>query len=584
MRASRIRAVGFLAVTTTILLAGAWSVRADTTGASIPVGTNPQQAQLTPDSSKLYVSNEGNTATCPITPGTESVISTATNAVIGIIPVGVDPGPIRFSPDGSKAYVVNQSPCDPTGSVSVINVLSGAVTATVTVGKLPVTLSVSQDGAKVYVANKGATSNSISVICTGMVPSVCSAANTVIKTILLDNTIGIQPHVVAKSRNGAELWVAEQDCPAVFGCTTGNVAVICTGLLVTSLCNATNTDMVVANITVGPTPGSIHFTHDGSRAYIATRGNAAAAVPAAVADVNAISHSVASTIQIHPADVTLPAPHALRVALDDAKVYVLNRHANDVDVICTGIVPATCAGTDVVVKHIAVGTSPSRTELTANGGRLYVTNEGSNTVTVISTNLDLALETLALGSAPVDLEIDATGTKAFVTNSGSNDVSTINISSDTDYDGYSDSAESGQPLCGNGKNEDKNDDSVVDDGCPGGPLKVGTFSEAQFNIGTSAIDPCGTSSWPSDFVSGGIPNSTNRVTIGDLVSFLAPVRHLDSSPGSPLFNQRWDLTPGPGLFANWISINDMTALIAGPTGFPPMLGAAKAFNGPACPG
>jgi hypothetical protein len=28
---------------------------------------------------------------------------------------------------------------------------------------------------------------------------------------------------------------------------------------------------------------------------------------------------------------------------------------------------------------------------------------------------------------------------------------------------------------------------------------------------------------------------------------------------------------------------DLTALIAGASGFPPMLGGVKAFNGPACP-
>ncbi|HSP54221.1 MAG TPA: YncE family protein, partial [Dehalococcoidia bacterium] len=581
----KLRGTAIFIVAFTLLFLGVWNASADTVGAPITVGTNPQQAQLTPDGSKLYISNEGNVTTCPIPAGTLSVINTSTSS-LSTIAVGVNPGPVRFSPDGSRAFVVNQSDCDSIGTVSVINVSTSAVLATVPVGKLPVTLSVSQDGAKVYVANKGATSNSVSVLCTGFVPAVCSAANTVITTIPLDTNIAIQPHVMAKTPNGAELWVAEQDCPAVIGCATGNVAVICTGFVVTSTCNAGNADTVIANVTVGPTPGSLHFTHDGTRAYVATRGNGSATVPvpAAVADVNATTHAVSATIQIHPADATLPAPHALRVASDDSKVYVANRHANDIDVICTGIVPAACAGTDVVVKHIAVGTSPSRTELTPNGGRLYVTNELSNTATVISTNLDQAMETINVGSGPVDLEINASGTKAFTSNATSNDVSVITISGDTDYDGYPDSLESGQPLCGNGKNDDDFEDTVVDDGCPGGPAKVGTFSEAQFNIGTSSVDPCGLSSWPSDLVWGGTPNSTNKVTITDLTSFLAPARHLDTSPGNPNFNRRWDLVPGRGLFPNWIAINDLTALLSGASGAPPMFGGARAFGGPLCPG
>ncbi len=154
---------------------------------------------------------------------------------------------------------------------------------------------------------------------------------------------------------------------------------------------------------------------------------------------------------------------------------------------------------------------------------------------------------------------------------------------DDDGDGYTDSAEAGTPLCGDGRNEDNLDDSVVDDGCPGGPAQSGTFSEAQFKVGTDGLDPCGQASWPSDFIWGGIPESTNKLNIMDLTSFLAPARRLDTSPGHPNFNQRWDLVPGRGMFANWIVVNDMTALIAGTTGFPPMFGGAKAFNGPLCP-
>ena len=99
---------------------------------------------------------------------------------------------------------------------------------------------------------------------------------------------------------------------------------------------------------------------------------------------------------------------------------------------------------------------------------------------------------------------------------------------------------------------------------------MGAFSEAQFSIGTSDGALCGTTAWPSDFVSGGIPNSTNRITITDLTSFLAPTRRLDSSPGNPRFDKRWDLVPERGIFSNWIAINDLTALIAGASGFPPM--------------
>ena len=56
-----------------------------------------------------------------------------------------------------------------------------------------------------------------------------------------------------------------------------------------------------------------------------------------------------------------------------------------------------------------------------------------------------------------------------------------------------------------------------------------------------------------------------------------------TSPGSTRFDKRWDLVPGKGVFADWIATNDMTALIAGSTGLPPMMSGVKAFNGPVCP-
>jgi FtsP/CotA-like multicopper oxidase with cupredoxin domain len=102
------------------------------------------------------------------------------------------------------------------------------------------------------------------------------------------------------------------------------------------------------------------------------------------------------------------------------------------------------------------------------------------------------------------------------------------------------------------------------------------------------VDPNQTSAtpskaWPSDFVQGGIPNSTNKITIGDLVSFVAPVRYFGTNVGTNPGDVRWDLQPGPGVLPTDININDLAAMIAGSTGYPPMLGGAMAFGGPDCP-
>ncbi len=155
---------------------------------------------------------------------------------------------------------------------------------------------------------------------------------------------------------------------------------------------------------------------------------------------------------------------------------------------------------------------------------------------------------------------------------------------DCDGDGYKGSVESGASLCGNAINDDgvgpMSDDGVINDGCPGGPTQTGSYSEAQFNLGLNDQDPCGTNGWAGDLFIGGVPDSTNRVTLQDLTSFLGGPRRFGTSPGQPDFSSRWDLLPGGA--PTWIGLQDFTALIAAAssTGSPPMLGGLRAFGSP----
>lgn len=102
---------------------------------------------------------------------------------------------------------------------------------------------------------------------------------------------------------------------------------------------------------------------------------------------------------------------------------------------------------------------------------------------------------------------------------------------------------------------------------------------AELLIGTDPARACGFGAWPADLYSFG--QSANVLDLQDLASFVAPVRRLGTSPGDPNFNPRWDLVPGSTAGAQ-INVDDMAALIAGPTGHPPMFGGARAF-GRTCP-
>jgi len=84
--------------------------------------------------------------------------------------------------------------------------------------------------------------------------------------------------------------------------------------------------------------------------------------------------------------------------------------------------------------------------------------------------------------------------------------------------------------------------------------------------------------WPADLNTNG--TSFKKVNLVDLASFIGPIRRLGSSPGNPSFDIRWDLVGGG--VPQYINLLDISAMITGQAGFPPMLGGAKAFGGPAC--
>ena len=112
----------------------------------------------------------------------------------------------------------------------------------------------------------------------------------------------------------------------------------------------------------------------------------------------------------------------------------------------------------------------------------------------------------------------------------------------------------------------------------------------EYDTNFTAVDPNQTAAtpslrWPPDFNSVASPlDSFNRLNILDIVSFLAPVKYFGTDLGTNPGDVRWDLTPGKGVFLTDINVQDITAMIAGSSGSPPMLGGAKALFGPVCPG
>jgi hypothetical protein len=112
--------------------------------------------------------------------------------------------------------------------------------------------------------------------------------------------------------------------------------------------------------------------------------------------------------------------------------------------------------------------------------------------------------------------------------------------------------------------------------CDGDGFKGSAENSIFSGAGGRDQDPCGNNGWPADLLSTGA--STNKLDIQDLASFVAPDRHLNTSPGNPLYSVRWDLVPGTTV-GDHINVTDLAALTSGPTGYPAMFAPVPPATG-----
>jgi len=384
--------------------------------ATVVVGTDPQGVAYDSGNGYVYVANTYS--------NNVSVISGTT--VVASVGVGNEPFAVGYDRGNGYVYVANLNcsilPCG-AGNVTVI---SGTTTvASVSVGSVPDGVAYDSGNGDMYVANSD--SNSVSVISgTTVVATVGVGTNpggvaydsgngdmyvansgsnnvSVISGTTVVATVGVGsiPADVAYDRGNGYVYVANTNCSSTY-CGGGSVSVI-------------SVTTVVATVGVGTDPVGVGYDDGNGDVYVTNSLSNSVSVIATILDVGTLGKGVAPPgLSLSTATFGVGSePFAVGYDSGNGDMYVTNSGSNTVSVI---------SGTTVVAT-VSVGSGPDGVAYDGGNGYVYVANSGSDTVSLISGTTVVA--TVGVGSAPEGVAYDDGNGYVYVVNSGPGTVSVI---------------------------------------------------------------------------------------------------------------------------------------------------------------
>jgi YVTN family beta-propeller protein len=156
-------------------------------------------------------------------------------------------------------------------------------------------------------------------------------------------------------------------------------------------------------------------------------------VVSGLTDVTAISaggiHSMAlrtpTPMGVVGSIVVGSTPTGLAVNTSTGRIYVTNETSNSVSVIDSG--------TDTVIATVAVGMVPEGVAVDPVTNSVYVANYSNNNMSVIDGGTNAVLTTVGVGSGPGGIAVDSTTNRVYVANYNSNTVSIISGSTLTGF-------------------------------------------------------------------------------------------------------------------------------------------------------
>jgi YVTN family beta-propeller protein len=222
--------------------------------------------------------------------------------------------------------------------------------------------------------------------------------------------LGSRPIAVTSARAGSMYALnssSNANCP-----NSGSISVINTSALA-----------VTSTVCVGPNPVSFAQI-PGTKVYVANGDNTLSVFDP---DLGAITSTITQSmgLGLNPVFV-IPS-------LDGGYVFVVNKG----DGVNPGSLSIITTSNDQVFTSIPLGVAPTFAYIDSHLLRLYVTNSGSNSVTVfdlatINLNSNPPLNTLAtvnVGSGPIGVTALPDGSRFYTANTMSNDVTVVNATS-----------------------------------------------------------------------------------------------------------------------------------------------------------
>ena len=282
---------------------------------------------------------------------TVSVIDTDGGKVIANIPVAAGPHGMAITEDGRTVYVSG----DNSSSLDIIDTASDKVVKTIHVGKTPNGLALTPDNKLLLVA----------VYDENRVLFVDTATQTVIAAVTVPN-----PHTIAISPDG-KLAIATVQEPGHFALALIDLS----------------TRSIVRTLALEKTPRDGEFGSDGRMFYFTQAG------VSSVQGLDPVSSKIVAQIP------TGSSPHFVGYPRNSAFGMVVVQGPGELSLFDPE--------TNKPIRNVAVGKQPHWAATSGDGKTTYVTNEGSNDVTVV----DLATgqtAAIAVGNAPRKIVVQRT--------------------------------------------------------------------------------------------------------------------------------------------------------------------------------